>query len=71
MARWGQTRVSPEALKTAMAVFRPDLFDAALGLPVAADRSGSRSIGAFAGPNFNPDDIAGYLASFDVIRRAP
>jgi ABC-type nitrate/sulfonate/bicarbonate transport system substrate-binding protein len=71
MVRWGQTRVSPEALKTAMAVFRPDLYDAALGLSVTADRIGSRSIGAFAGPAFDPDDVAGYLASFDVIRRAP
>jgi ABC-type nitrate/sulfonate/bicarbonate transport system substrate-binding protein len=71
MARWGQTRVNPQALKTAMAVFRPDLFDAALGLPAAADPGGSRSIGAFAGPAFDPEDITGYLASFDVIRRAP
>jgi hypothetical protein len=71
MARWGQTRVSRQALKTAMAVFRPDLFDAALGLPAAADPGGSRSIGAFAGPAFDPEDITGYLASFDVIRRAP
>ena len=31
MVRWGQTSISPEALKTAMAVFRPDLYDAALG----------------------------------------
>ena len=31
MVRWGQTSVSPEALKVAMAVFRPDLYDAALG----------------------------------------
>ena len=31
MVRWGQTAISPEALKTAMAVFRPDLYDAALG----------------------------------------
>ena len=31
MVRWGQTALSPEALKTAMAVFRPDLYDAALG----------------------------------------
>ena len=31
MVRWGQTSISPEALKTAKAVFRPDLYDAALG----------------------------------------
>src|SRR5438309_1812412 len=32
MVRWGQASISPEALKTAMGVFRPDLYEAALGL---------------------------------------
>ena len=32
MVRWGQASHSPEALKTAQGVFRPDLYDAALGL---------------------------------------
>jgi two-component system, oxyanion-binding sensor len=71
MARWGQTRVSAAALKTAMAVFRPDLFDAAVGLAKASDQGDSDSIGAFAGPKFDPNDIAGYLAAFDVVRPAP
>jgi ABC-type nitrate/sulfonate/bicarbonate transport system substrate-binding protein len=71
MARWGQTRLSAEALKTAMAVFRPDLFDTAVGLAKAPDTSDSDEIGAFTGPKFDPNDIAGYLASFDVVRRAP
>ena len=39
MVRWGQAQVSPEALEIAKAVFRPDLYDAALGLPAEADRS--------------------------------
>jgi ABC-type nitrate/sulfonate/bicarbonate transport system substrate-binding protein len=69
MARWGQAAVSPEALKTARAVFRPDLYDTALGTRGASDMRSAGSIGAFAGPTFNPDDIAGYLASFDVSRR--
>jgi ABC-type nitrate/sulfonate/bicarbonate transport system substrate-binding protein len=69
MVRWGQTSVSPEALKTARAVFRPDLYDAALGVGGVAERGASASIGAFAGPPFNPDDVAGYLASFTVWRR--
>jgi two-component system, oxyanion-binding sensor len=69
MVRWGQTLVSPEALKTATAVFRPDLYDAALGMGGVAERGASASIGAFAGPAFNPDDVAGYLASFTVWRR--
>jgi ABC-type nitrate/sulfonate/bicarbonate transport system substrate-binding protein len=69
MVRWGQTSVSPEALATARAVFRPDLYDAALGTSGVADRGLPGSIGAFAGPVFDPHDIAGYLASLKVPRR--
>jgi two-component system, oxyanion-binding sensor len=69
MVRWGQASVSPEALRTARAVFRPDLYDAALGTRAASDAGSAGSIGAFAGPIFSPDDIVGYLASFDVPRR--
>jgi two-component system, oxyanion-binding sensor len=70
MVRWGQASISPEALKTAKAVFRPDLYDAALGTRAASDTGSAGSIGAFAGPIFNPDDIAGYLASLEVARRS-
>jgi two-component system, oxyanion-binding sensor len=69
MARWGQTSVSAEALETAKAVFRPDLYDAARGTSGVAVSGSSGAIGAFAGPTFNPNDVAGYLASFDVPRR--
>jgi ABC-type nitrate/sulfonate/bicarbonate transport system substrate-binding protein len=69
MVRWGQTALSPEALRTAMAVFRPDFYDAALGR--AADGQPSVPFGAFAGPPFDPADLSGYLASFEVSRRAP
>jgi hypothetical protein len=65
---WGQTAISPEALKTAMAVFRPDLYDAALGHhggPVHAPAA----IGAFAGPAFDATDIAEHLAAFPIGRR--
>jgi len=68
MARWGQTAVSAEALRTAMAVFRPDLYDAALGKP--GDAVAHPAIGAFAGPAFDPADIEGYLASFGIPRRS-
>jgi NitT/TauT family transport system ATP-binding protein len=70
MVRWGQAAISPEALQTAKAVFRPDLYDAALGLAPAATGP-SEAIGAFAGPPFDADDIAGHLASFKIARRAP
>jgi len=67
MARWKQTWVSPEAIKTAMAVFRPDLYDAALGTSGRLLKHGA--IGAFAGPAFDPRDITGYPASFEIPRR--
>jgi ABC-type nitrate/sulfonate/bicarbonate transport system substrate-binding protein len=70
MVRWGQASISPEALKTAQAVFRSDLYEAALGGEgELADASGA--IGAFAGPAFNANDIAGHLAAFAIGRRKP
>jgi NitT/TauT family transport system ATP-binding protein len=69
MARWGQTSLRLDALKTAMAVFRPDVYDAALGPRAGAVADATDNIGAFAGPAFDPRDIAGYLASFMVGKR--
>jgi NitT/TauT family transport system ATP-binding protein len=68
MVRWGQTAVSPEALKVAKAVFRPDLYDAALGAE-GKPTDAPDAIGAFAGPAFDADDIAGHLAAFEIGRR--
>ncbi len=65
MVRWGQTAMQPEALKTAMGVFRPDLYDAALGQQGKATGP-SDAVGAFAGPAFDPADIAGHLAAFKI-----
>ena len=65
MVRWGQARMRPDALQIAMGVFRPDLYDAALGRPGKAP-AGSEGIGAFAGPAFDPADIAGHLAAFKI-----
>jgi two-component system, oxyanion-binding sensor len=68
MVRWGQATLSPDALRVAKSVFRPDLYDAALGREgKAADGSGA--IGAFAGPAFDANDIAGHLAAFEIGRR--
>lgn len=70
MVRWGQASISPEALATAKAVFRPDLYDAALGREAKlADASGA--IGAFVGPAFDANDIPGHLAAFEIGRRQP
>ena len=68
MVRWGQTAYSAEALKTAMGVFRPDLYSAALGRDGQAAET-SEAIGAFAGPPFNPGDIAAHLAAFAIRHR--
>jgi two-component system, oxyanion-binding sensor len=65
MVRWGQTTMKPDNLKTAMDVFRPDLYDAAVGhQPVPV--SPPQAIGAFAGPPFDPNDIQGHLAAFKI-----
>ena len=71
MVRWGQATISPEAVKTAKAVFRPDLYDAALGRRAGEGEAAFGSVGAFAGPAFDPDDVEGYLAAFNVFRRVP
>jgi two-component system, oxyanion-binding sensor len=67
MVRWGQTALRPDALRTAKGVFRPDLYDVASGQPGKAPDA-SDTIGAFAGPAFNPEDIAGHLAAFRIGR---
>jgi two-component system, oxyanion-binding sensor len=70
MVRWGQASFSPEALKIAQAVFRPDLYDAALGRE-GKPADAPDTIGAFAGPAFDAGDIAGHLAAFRIGRRKP
>jgi NitT/TauT family transport system ATP-binding protein len=69
MVRWGQASISSEALDVAKAVFRPDLYDAAVGLKGHASKGSSDAIGAFAGPAFDASDIAGHLAAFKIGRR--
>ena len=67
MVRWGQTAISRDALATAMAVFRPDLYDAALGKGAPAEAP--RPFTAFDGPAFDAADIERYLAAFAVAHR--
>ncbi|HUI94132.1 MAG TPA: CmpA/NrtA family ABC transporter substrate-binding protein [Xanthobacteraceae bacterium] len=69
MVRWGQAPLSAALLAAAKAVFRPDLYDAALGAPAAvAPEASADRIGAFAGSAFDPDDIAAHLAAWDIKR---
>ena len=67
MVRWGQAPLSAELLAAAKRVWRPDLYDAALGgdgaLPQGEPADG---IGAFAGPAFDPDDIEAHLAAWTI-----
>jgi NitT/TauT family transport system ATP-binding protein len=69
MVRWGQAPLSAEFLTAAKAVFRPDLFDAAL---TAGDGAFSGQpadgIGAFAGPAFDANDIKAHLAAWTIKR---
>jgi NitT/TauT family transport system ATP-binding protein len=67
MVRWGQASISPEAVQIAKSVFRPDLYDAALGRQ-GKPASASDAVGAFAGPPFDAEDIAGHLAAFAIGR---
>jgi len=65
VVRWGQAPLSEELQATAESVFRPDLYDAALGGTRTPGRGIEREgIGAFVGPQFDASDIAGYLASW-------
>jgi NitT/TauT family transport system ATP-binding protein len=67
MVRWGQAPLSAELLAAAKRVWRPDLYDTALGgdgaLPPGEPADG---IGAFAGPAFDPDDIEAHLAAWTI-----
>lgn len=68
MVRWGQVRLTPDALAVARSVFRPDLYDAALGGREAIAAQPGDGIGAFAGPAFDAADLEGHLASFAIRR---
>ena len=64
MVRWDQAPLSPELLASAKTCFRPDLYDAALSAPAKAACTPADGIGAFVGPKFDADNLAGYLAAF-------
>jgi ABC-type nitrate/sulfonate/bicarbonate transport system substrate-binding protein len=69
MVRWGQAPLSREMLEAAKAVWRPDLYDAALGLPAApSPGEPADGIGAFAGPAFDANDIEAHLAAWSIKR---
>lgn len=69
MVRWGQARLTGEGLKTALSVFRPDVYRAAVGDKAGNQHSEQLAIGAFTGPAFDPNNIADHLNSFGISRR--
>ena len=68
MVRWGQAPLSADLLAKAKAVFRPDLYDEVFDGKTDLAGEPADGIGAFAGPAFDPDDIAGHLAAWDIKR---
>lgn len=69
MVRWGQAAYTPDALEVAKKVFRPDLYDAALGSSGAPAHAVKDGVGAFDGAPFDANDIVAHLASFAIKRR--
>jgi len=67
MVRWGQAPLSDDAMRDARAVYRPDLYDAALGL--SDDDAPTDSIETFAGPAFDAQNIAAYLPAWNIGRQ--
>jgi two-component system, oxyanion-binding sensor len=69
IVRWAQAPLSEDLRAAAEEVFRADLYDAALGGKLEPCRVAVRDgIGAFAGPDFDPRDIASYLAAWRAKR---
>ncbi len=69
IVRWGQAMLSDELRGLAQAVFRPDLYDDALGLAFASPGGEpADGIGTFVGPPFDASDIASYLAAWRIRR---
>jgi two-component system, oxyanion-binding sensor len=67
MVRWGQVPLSSDLLAAAKAVFRDDLFDAALnGTAGKRTADWADGVGAFTGPPFDANDIAGHLATCKI-----
>jgi NitT/TauT family transport system ATP-binding protein len=65
MVRWGQAPLSPALLQAAQAVYRPDLYDHAIGAQSAvAAEEPTDGVGATSGPAFDANALDRYLAAF-------
>lgn len=63
MVRWGQTVLSADSLEAAKACFRPDFYDAAVRAGARPPPRTPDPLAAFAGPAFDADNIAAYVAA--------
>jgi ABC-type nitrate/sulfonate/bicarbonate transport system substrate-binding protein len=70
MVRWRQTPMSPQSLKAAQEVFRPDLYEAAFGR-TGKPQVTPRAVGAFAGPAFEPEKLEAYFAALGTGQEKP
>jgi len=69
IVRAGQAPLSEDLRASAQAVFRPDLYDAALGVAPSPDTGEPHDgVGGFIGPVFDAGNIAGHLAAWRVKR---
>jgi two-component system, oxyanion-binding sensor len=65
MARWRQAPLSDDMSMAAQAVFRRDLYDAAVGAAPCSPQP-IDGVGAFVGPLFNAADVAAHVSSWRV-----
>lgn len=63
IARWQQAPLSDDMRIAAQAVFRSDIYDAAIGAAPCTPEPFD-GVGAFVGPLFDADDVAGYVAAW-------
>jgi two-component system, oxyanion-binding sensor len=68
MVRWGQAPLSDDMCRAAMGVFRPDLYDAAVGAAPAVTGHTNGRVDAFAGPAFDAGNISAHLSSWRIGR---
>lgn len=66
MLRWGQARFSTEFVKIAKAVYRPDLYDAAIGVQKASSQQLPDVVGAFSERDLDESRVDSYLSGFDI-----
>lgn len=69
IVRWGQAELTEELCGLAQTVFRPDLYEAAVGIAHTRHSGEPRDgVGCFVGPDFDAADIAGHVEAWRIKR---